>query len=78
MAATKSRPATHPELRRAAESLATPIDFDQLIADGVLREAGSWYEVLDVARLPEHARCKIKALKSGNRVKFRRPSKRCS
>jgi hypothetical protein len=75
MAATKSAP-THPELRQAAEALATPIDFDQLIEDGVLRKTGSWYEVVDPARLPEHARLKIKALKAGNRVKFRKPSKR--
>ena len=26
--------------------------------------------------LPEHALCKIKAIKSGNRVKFRKPSKK--
>src|SRR5688572_497270 len=81
MATTKKRaPAgrapTHPDLRRVAEQLAAPIDFDRLIAGGVLREAGGWYEVLDPGRLPEHARVKIKALKPGNRVKFRKPSKR--
>jgi hypothetical protein len=37
---------------------ATPIDFDQLIADGVLRKHGKRYELLDLARLPEHARRK--------------------
>ena len=76
MAATKSAPAIHLELRRAAEAQATPIDFDRLIEDGVLRKAGNWYEVLEPAALPEHARHKIKALKSGNRVKFRKHSKR--
>ena len=77
MAATKTKPETYQELVEVAEALATPIDFDQLIADAVLRKkAGGWYEVLDPARLPEHARQKIKAVKTGNRVKFRKPSKR--
>jgi hypothetical protein len=74
--ATANRAPTHPALRRAAELLAAPIDFDRLAADGVLREAGGWYEVLDPDRLPEHAARRIKALKPGNRVKFRKPSKR--
>jgi hypothetical protein len=82
MAATKTkstpRPATQPELLELAEALAAPIDFDQLIADGVLRKARGWYEVLDAARLPEHALRKIKAFKSGNRVRFRKPNKRAA
>jgi len=73
----KSRPAIHSELVEAAESMATPIEFDQLIADGVLQKAGGgWYEVLDPARLPQHALGKIKAVKSRNRVRFRKPSKK--
>jgi hypothetical protein len=74
--ATKIKPETYPELLEVAEALATPIDFDQLILDGVLRKAGSWYEILDPARLPDSARLKIKGFKSGNRVRFRKPSKR--
>ena len=60
------------ELRRLAELLATPIDFGGLIADGVLRKSVDWYQVLDWGRLPEHARRKINAVASGNRVKFMR------
>ena len=54
MAATKTKPkrksenVTHLEILEAAEALATPIDFDQLIADGdpegwrrVVRSPGS-------------------------------------
>jgi hypothetical protein len=78
MAAAKDQPPTHPELRRVAEILATPIDFDQLIAAGVLRKARGWYEVVDPSRLPAHALYKMRALKTGNRVKFRKPSKRLS
>jgi hypothetical protein len=42
---------------------AGPIGADRLTADGVLREAGGWYEVLDPAHLPEHALPRIEALK---------------
>jgi hypothetical protein len=79
MAATKTKPKpeTHLEILEAAEALATPIDFDQLIADGALQKAGGgWYEVLDPSRLPDHAWRKVKAVKSGNRVRFRKSSKK--
>ena len=66
---------TYTELRRLAEVLAAPIDFAHLVATGVLRKRGAWYEVLDMTRLPEHARVKIEAVRSPNRVKFREPSK---
>ena len=59
---------------------ATPIDFDQLIADGVLRRHGAKYELLDLARLPEHARHKICIIASSRKtpnpvVSFHKPSK---
>jgi hypothetical protein len=47
---------TYRELRRLAESPAAPLDFDRLVAVGVLRKLGNWYEILDLSRLPEHAR----------------------
>ena len=67
---------TYKELRRLAELLAAPIDFDLLSAAGVLQKRRSWYEVLDLSQLPEHARVKIKAVRSPNFVKFRKPSKK--
>ena len=59
---------------------ATPIDFDQLIADGVLRRHGAKYELLDLARLPEHARRKIRVIATSRKtpnpvVSFYKPSK---
>jgi hypothetical protein len=60
----------------AAEMLAQPIDFDSLIDAGVIEKSGGWYTVLRVRELPAHALFRIKAMKSGNRVKFRKPSKR--
>jgi hypothetical protein len=76
----KPKPATYPELIETAEALAAPIDLAQLVADGVLRKAKArgWYEILDTSRLPDHAWQKIKSVKSGNRVKFRKPSKRAA
>jgi hypothetical protein len=45
---------------RLLKMAATSIDFDQLIADGVLRRHGARYELLDLAGLPEHACRKIR------------------
>jgi len=39
--------------------LETPIDFDRLVADGVLERKGAWWRVLDLHRLPEHASLRI-------------------
>ena len=74
MPRTKRKAPTHPDLLRTAEELAGPLD--RLVADGVLREDGGWFEVIDPARLPDAARYRIRAMKPGNRVKFRKPSKR--
>jgi predicted outer membrane protein len=59
---------------------ATPIDFDQLIAAGVLRKHGKRYELLNLARLPEHARRKIRIITTSSKTKnpmvsFYKPSK---
>jgi hypothetical protein len=62
------------EIRNQAELLATPLDFEQLVADGILRKRGAWWEVLDMDRLPKHARCKISWIKTGGLVKFSKPS----
>jgi hypothetical protein len=59
---------------------ATPIDFDQLIADGVLRKHGKRYELLDLTRLPDHARRKIRIITTSSKapnpvISFYKPSK---
>jgi len=70
------KPETHNVLIETAQILAERVDLDQLVADGVLRKRrGCWYEITDADRLPDHARHKIKSVKSGNRVKFRKASK---
>ena len=63
------------------ELLAQPIDFDQLVADGVLRRKGSGYLVLDLDRLPEAARIKMrsaKQTKEGVVFKFTKTTKAAS
>jgi hypothetical protein len=54
---------TDEELHRGLEMMATPIPFEQLVADGVLKQRGRWWVVLDWSRLPEHARLKVQAVK---------------
>lgn len=60
------------ELAKLMEMARTPIDFDGLIEQGVLEKKGRWYIIKDMSRLPEHARRKIKRLKSPNLVQFRK------
>jgi hypothetical protein len=59
---------------------ATPIDFDQLIADWDLRKHGKRHELLDLARLPEHARRKFRIVTTYSKtpnpvVSFYKPSR---
>jgi hypothetical protein len=69
-------PSIFKELRQTAAMLATPIDIDALISEGILRKRGAWLEIVDLVRLPEHARVKIRAVQPPNLVKFRKPSKK--
>jgi hypothetical protein len=64
------------ELRQTATLLATPIDFDLLITEGILEKRGEWYKITNLTKLPEHARVKIRAVRPPNLVKFRKPSKK--
>jgi hypothetical protein len=71
---------TNRTLLEILKMAATPIDFDQLIADGILRKHGARYELLDLARLPEHARRKIRIITSSRKtpnpvVSSHKPSK---
>jgi hypothetical protein len=64
---------TKEEFRQKVVELATPIDFDQLIRDGVLAKDGAWYRILDLKRLPKHASGKIKTIQTGpkgTKIKF--------
>lgn len=57
-------PADEKEIRRKKELVDQPIDFDQLIEDGILGEGpGKWYRLLDPENLPEHADLQVKKLK---------------
>lgn len=60
------------ELMERTRELAVPLDLESLQRSGILRKSGSWYEVLDWERLPEHAKVKISAIETGEkrRVKF--------
>ena len=43
------------EILELLKELAKPIDFEKLIANGVLRKTGEWYEVLKPEKLPDYA-----------------------
>ena len=52
------------ELTQRAKDLVTPIDFDELIASGVIEKKGAWYQINKWNELPEHAKAKISTVKS--------------
>jgi hypothetical protein len=71
---------TPEEFRAGVLELAEPIDFNQLIRDGVLQKSGAWYKVLDYKRLPKHASNKIRAAELNSdgtvaKVKFSKVTK---
>ena len=63
------------EVLEKAKSLATPIDFEALVAEGILEKKGAGYKILDMERLPDHAKDKITAISSDGKVKFSKATK---
>lgn len=46
-----------------AKLQATPIDYEQLQADGFIKKKGAWWEVLvPIAALPEHVQAQVKEI----------------
>jgi hypothetical protein len=66
---------TRQELIEKIESVATPIDFEALIAEGILEKKGARYKILDMTRLPQHAQDKIKEFSTDGTVKFSKVTK---
>jgi hypothetical protein len=67
------------EFKQRTEKLITPIDFDQLINDGIIEKKRGWYKIINFQELPAHAKAKIRTAKTVNGetfVKFVPPSKR--
>lgn len=67
------------ELKQRGEELITPIDFDQLVRDGVVEKKRGWYKIKNFQELPAHAKAQIRTAKTVNGetfVKFVPPSKR--
>jgi len=65
-------------LWEALDDAAKLIDFEALIAEGIIEKDGAWYKVPDIKALPKHASRKIKTVKTGPkgiRVQFRPASK---
>ena len=61
-----------------AHALATPIDFDKLVKDGVLMRTGKSYYTDNVRSLPEHVAKKISSIeqtKKGTKLTFYKETK---
>jgi hypothetical protein len=58
---------TQKEVIELAKLLATPIDFEALEKTGVIERHGSWFKLLDLKALPEHALKQARAIKSDNK-----------
>jgi hypothetical protein len=63
------------EMLKQAISLATPIDFEALVVEGILEKKGAGYKILDMKRLPDHAGDKIIGISSDGTVKFSKATK---
>jgi len=63
------------EMLKKAKSLATPIDFEALVAEGILEKKGLGYIILDMKHLPDHAKDKIIGISSDGKVKFSKATK---
>jgi hypothetical protein len=58
---------TKAEIIELAKLLATPIDFEALQKAKVIEKDGSWFKLLNMNALPEHALKQVKAIKSDNK-----------
>ncbi|WP_420628642.1 hypothetical protein [Candidatus Leptofilum sp.] len=65
-----NQPISIEELLKLAKMSATPIDFEDLNTKEILERKGNWYVIKDMDKLPEHAKRKIKRIKSPNLVQF--------
>ncbi|MDP2842756.1 MAG: hypothetical protein Q8O06_03825 [Acetobacterium sp.] len=65
-------------LAQEAHILSTPIDFDQLIKDGLLKKIGKSYYVDNIHDLPENVGKRITSVsqtKNGTKVTFSKETK---
>ena len=66
------------EVAEVAHIMATPIDFDKLINDGLLKKIGTSYYTDNIHKLPKNVSIKIKTFtptKKGLKLTFYKESK---
>ncbi len=71
-------PINKEELEQLIIDAATPIDYDKLIEQGILKKKRGWYKVLKANELPKAVLKKanaIKVMKNGTLLKFHKPTK---
>jgi len=54
------------DLAELAKQLATIIDIDQLVKDGIIEKKGSWYKIVDIQLVPKHVIRQITTYKIDN------------
>ena len=58
-----------------ARLLAKPIDFDELISQGLLEKKGAWYKIPRMTDLPRHVRDRMIEYRSDGCAKFAKGTK---
>ena len=49
---------------------AQPIDFEQLVSDGILEKVSGGYRIKDESRLPEHVKSRIRGVGAKGKLLF--------
>lgn len=73
------KPPSSDDLAEVTRLLATPIDLETLVRDGVLEQHGMWYLIKDIERLPKEALSRAHEIQfgpDGTLVKFSSESAR--
>lgn len=61
------------KIKKETEIMSTPIDFEQLEKDGLIKKVGKSYYADNIHNLPEHVSKKIKSIettKNGTKLSF--------
>lgn len=61
-----------------SHDLSKPLDLENLIKNGIIKQIDKYYYIEDLASLPKEVRCRIKSVskdKHGQKVEFIKPSK---
>jgi hypothetical protein len=58
------------DLLELSKQLATPIDFNELEKKGIIEKKGSWFKVIRLNALPEHASRQVRNIKTDGKGNY--------